>query len=329
MTDSTLETPELHQRFLDDLGDAVLNSSPLSEKPLELEFAPPLPSRVRAYIYNLTSPPGGRPADEHKIQLIAPGQRRDERGNFDLSEDAFVVLVGFSPDEGVYVFWDAYLHHDFSFSANAQVKGETVDLARAEGLATQERQLRAVDELERVVVVPAENLVDGLLERARTASRASGGPGVSRPMGIPYRPPPTRAGTSKKRVFEVDPDLFDRATDAHTETQNALRDRVLEAGLEPLSPSPADPHFDIAWVVGDQAWLAEVKSLTNQNEVRQIRYAIGQVLSYRWFLEWEVSSITPVIALERAPSDERWVDLCAEVGVLLVWPETFDQLLFT
>lgn len=202
-------------------------------------------------------------------------------------------------------------------------------MARAmeEGIATQERQLRLLEETEVVVVVPAENLVDGLLARAAMSSIAAPTAALALSThGIDYRVVSEDTLSSRRRVFEVDPDLFDRATAAHARTQNALPDRVLAAGLVPLSPSPGDPPFDIAWIDGDDVRVVEVKSLTHQNEDRQIRYAIGQVLCYRFLLQWPIATTTPVIALERRPSDDFWENLCEDVGIRLVWPATFDDL---
>jgi len=36
--------------------------------------------------------------------------------------------------------------------------------------------------------------------------------------------------------------------------------------------------------------------------------------------------IHAVLAVERAPTDQRWVALCAAHGVTLVWPGEFDRL---
>ena len=75
-------TDELHRHVIEALGASVLRNSDLAQKPLELDLRFPLPSKVRAYVYNATVPPGGRATGEHKIQLIVPGQARGERGNF-------------------------------------------------------------------------------------------------------------------------------------------------------------------------------------------------------------------------------------------------------
>ena len=77
---------------------------------------------------------------------------------------------------------------------------------------------------------------------------------------------------------------------------------------------------------GDVAWVAEVKSITSDNETRQIRYAIGQVLQYRYSLEWGTSAVDAVIALERPPEDGVWIALCSALGIRLVWPATFESL---
>jgi len=44
-------------------------------------MVPPLPPKLRVYIYNATYLPGGRTMGEHKIQLIVPAQLRGERAN--------------------------------------------------------------------------------------------------------------------------------------------------------------------------------------------------------------------------------------------------------
>lgn len=62
----------------------------------------------------------GRPQGEYKIQLILPGQQSRERGDFDFN-GAYVVLLGYCPDAGVFVAWDASLHRNFSNSKNVQV----------------------------------------------------------------------------------------------------------------------------------------------------------------------------------------------------------------
>jgi hypothetical protein len=161
------------------------------------------------------------------------------------------------------------------------------------------------------------------------------------PAGGPVEPPAERrvggayrraSGAARPRrrteVYEVDPDVVDRGTHAHQETQDALADVLADNGVEPRSPEAADPPFDLAWEGGDAVFVAEVKSLSDENEERQLRLGLGQVLRYAHQLrQARATPVRPVLAAERRPSDGSWLDLCAELGVVLVWPESFASVL--
>jgi hypothetical protein len=128
-------------------------------------------------------------------------------------------------------------------------------------------------------------------------------------------------------VFEVDPDLLDRGTTAHKDIQDALAAALEDYGIEPLSPQGGDPQFDIAWIQDDVAFITEVKSLTVANEERQLRLGLGQVLSYIHVLDWpHVDDVRAVLAVERQPTADYWETLCSEYGVLLTWPEAYEEL---
>ncbi len=101
------------------------------------EFTVPGLGRVRAYLFTVTpdrSAPGARPPGEFKIQLIVEGQARSERGSLELG-DAHTVLLGFSPDFGVFVGWEARLYSSFAYSANVQVREPLLMEARNNGWA--------------------------------------------------------------------------------------------------------------------------------------------------------------------------------------------------
>jgi excisionase family DNA binding protein len=136
---------ELHRRFVAALGSRVQFHSRLDQKPLELDLSAPLPTRVRVYLFNATRPPGGRPTGEHKVQLIMPGQKRGERGQFDVTDSRVVLLAGYAAEEDVFVLWDAGLYPDFAWSRNVQVKAQTLLEASAGKLAQQQRRLRPGD----------------------------------------------------------------------------------------------------------------------------------------------------------------------------------------
>ncbi len=157
-----------------------------------------------------------------------------------------------------------------------------------------------------------------------------------------YVPPPRGGEIPKSRVFETDPDKIDRGTEAHKETQDALADALRKANLEPRSPKPGDPSFDVAWrgKAGAVAFVGEVKSLTDENETGQIRLAIGQVLDYVHKLDslrkadslpphWKgIQAVRAVVAVERQPSKvDHWTGLCEQHGIILTWPEKYSDTL--
>ena len=170
---------ELHRKFLDALAGEVQSNGALDQKPLEVDLAAPLPSRIRLYIFNATRPPGGRPLGEHKVQLIVPGQRRGTRGSFDQSDGRIVVLAGYAAEENVFVLWDAGLYSGFAWSRNVQVKGETLIQASAGKIAEQKRRLRpaAGDTVtETLLACPPTRLAEALVRRLEiTRDRISRG----------------------------------------------------------------------------------------------------------------------------------------------------------
>jgi len=121
----------------------------------------------------------------------------------------------------------------------------------------------------------------------------------------------------------MDPDAGGRGLRAHARIQNALASAVSDAGLEPRRPAPDEPQYDLAWDDGKTVTVVEVKSTTPANEERQLRLALGQVQRYVQQLEADDRTIRAVIAVERAPADLSWVELCADKGVVLTWPEGF------
>ena len=101
------------------------------------EFTVPGFGRVRAYLFTVTrdrSASGARPPGEFKIQLIIKDQVRGTRGSLEL-QGAYTVLLGFSPDFGVFVGWEARLYSHFAYSANVQVREPLLIEARDNGWA--------------------------------------------------------------------------------------------------------------------------------------------------------------------------------------------------
>jgi hypothetical protein len=112
----------------------------------------------------------------------------------------------------------------------------------------------------------------------------------------------------------------------HADTQNELARVLRDAGLSPRSRLPHEPNFDLAWQVGDTAFVAEVKSITDDNEEEQLRLGLGQVLWYRHRLQRiGYSKVVAVLVPERPPRDPSWADLCHELQVVLLHGGNLDQ----
>jgi len=158
------------------------------------------------------------------------------------------------------------------------------------------------------------------------------GRAIRRRGGVPYAPPVRAEGKTEDEsaIYLRNPDLIDRGTTAHKDTQDALARSITEHGLEPISPDVDDQQFDIAWITRDTLHVCEVKSLTDDNEESQLRLGLGQLLSYlhRTRMEhWKcVTDIRGVLAVERPPGRPDWVDICSANGVTLTWPDGFSAL---
>ncbi len=102
---------------------------------------------------------------------------------------------------------------------------------------------------------------------------------------VPYRTANEDVHAVKRDPFVVDPNIVDRGLRGHAVTQNALADFLVSSGLNPVSPGIQHPDFDLGWLQGDTFYVAEVKSLTKENESTHLRLGLGQVLYYRYRLE--------------------------------------------
>lgn len=158
-----------------------------------------------------------------------------------------------------------------------------------------------------------------------SAAPASGK--VSEPVGSDYRRPNEETTIGAADPFSIDPTIVERGTRAHAVTQNALADYLLERGITPLSPAPGDPNFDLAWSSRGTLWVAEVKSVTPQNEEKQLRLGLGQLLRYRQLLKSaRKGSVNAVLLVEHQPSDPSWLSLCEALDVVIAWPSALNRV---
>jgi len=143
------------------------------------------------------------------------------------------------------------------------------------------------------------------------------------PFGGPFRSLPGRGPATPPSELRWDLDGLERGTQRHEATRKALADFISANGGEPREPGKAAP-FDLGWRDRDGTiWIAEVKSLARTSEAQQLRLGLGQVLDYRQAIATPEMLIRAALVIEQEPSDLRWVEVCAAVGVVLAWPERF------
>jgi hypothetical protein len=131
---------------------------------------------------------------------------------------------------------------------------------------------------------------------------------------------------SERQPFTVDPALVERGLKGHADTQNELAKVLRRAGIEPRSRLPHEPNFDLAWEAKGTIFVAEVKSITDQNEEEQLRLGLGQVLRYHYRLrELGHERVVAVLVPERTPRDLSWTDLCHEYGVALLARDQLER----
>lgn len=160
-----LKKQQLNQLFIEGLGSAVKEHNGFDAAPLLVDLKSPFPLRLRVYLFNCTNPPGGRALDEYKIQVILPGQARGSRASLDYSDGRMPLLAAYAcfADEvkdGVFVLWDSYKHEDFSYSANMQVKSDTIIKALCAPLSISKRSNNEV-----VIAARPTYLLDAIRHR--------------------------------------------------------------------------------------------------------------------------------------------------------------------
>ena len=145
-------------------------------------------------------------------------------------------------------------------------------------------------------------------------------------LGAPYCQVPATVLSGSRDLFSVDPALVERGLRGHTDTQNELASVLNNAGIEPRRGLPPGPNFDLAWQKDGIVFVAEVKSITADNEEHQLRVGLGQVLRYRQhLLALGHDRVVAVLVPERQPHDPSWRKLCQDLGVVLLCRNEFER----
>jgi hypothetical protein len=138
-------------------------------------------------------------------------------------------------------------------------------------------------------------------------------------VGTRWRQPVVNDSADRRRQVEVDVETVERGLRGHVDTEITVGAALNAHGIEPLHPTRGDPNFDIAWRTPETLFVAEIKSLTDSNEERQLRLGLGQVLRYRSQLATNTGvDVQALLIPERAPTDPTWAQVCAAVDVLLI-----------
>ena len=144
-------------------------------------------------------------------------------------------------------------------------------------------------------------------------------------LGQPYEKQITKPSTKDRNPFEVDPDAVDRATSSHVNLQNIIAEWLVSNGISPCQPKSTEPPYDIGWEYNETIFLCEVKSLTDQNEEKQLRFGLGQILRYIYKLELTGANVVGLLMVERKPQDREWIGLCKKLNVLIFWPALLSK----
>ncbi len=169
----TAITKRLNAALLTALGDAAVEHTETSRKPIVVTLKSPTKTTLCVYMYSLVGGLGTKRPYEYKAVLRVPGQQVGEYAAFAKLSGADTLLAAYHFELGVFVLWDADLHPQFKNGGNIQVAYGTVQEAAIRGHAHQTRRLSLGQVTETVIVCLAERLNLAIGERlAITRSRA-------------------------------------------------------------------------------------------------------------------------------------------------------------
>jgi transcriptional regulator with XRE-family HTH domain len=157
-----------------------------------------------------------------------------------------------------------------------------------------------------------------------SAAGASGA-GATQPDPAPYLRVDEQVAVAAALEISLDGYLkLERAVRAHARLQNAVADAFLAAGVDPRSPLPDEPGFDVAcFTPGGALIVVEVKSCTPGNLELQLRLGLGQVLRYAQQLRVRYPAVRAALAVEMSPPD-GWAELLEGLGVALIAQDALE-----
>jgi putative restriction endonuclease len=103
-------------------------------KPIILSLPNAGPYRIYLWTTTPDASAQGRPAGEHKAQIILPGTERGSTQRLNLAGMP-TALLGYSPLFSVFTAWDANLHFESGYSKNLQFREELLEACLSSGWA--------------------------------------------------------------------------------------------------------------------------------------------------------------------------------------------------
>jgi putative restriction endonuclease len=129
-----LSENRLHSVLLGALPGATLLTDLGHTKPIIVSLPDVGPFRIYLWTTTPDASAQGRPAGEHKAQIILPGTPRGSTQRLNL-EGMPTALLGYSPLFSVFTAWDASLHFESGYSKNLQFKEDLLETSLISGWA--------------------------------------------------------------------------------------------------------------------------------------------------------------------------------------------------
>lgn len=149
----------IHQKFIDSLGDAVVEHTPVNERPLGVTLCKPFNITLEVHLFPNTIS-SGRASGEYKFCLSIPGQKPGEKASFQC-EFGIPFLVSYTEEYDVFIIYDAYKHFSFYCSTNIQSRQEFILESMGNMVTTCKK--RRTGEL--LIGVTSMNLLEGIKMR--------------------------------------------------------------------------------------------------------------------------------------------------------------------
>lgn len=142
----------------------------------------------------------------------------------------------------------------------------------------------------------------------------------------PYASTPTYTQPSRRSDPEETRAKMERANTGHLITLRMLADRVATIGGKPMQSTLIDMYAEL-----DKPYLFEVKTITPDNYISQVRKAVAQLTEYR-FREDLPTTTEKVIVLSDAPYENpKWIlpYLQDDRGLSIAWVDSSGNVFCT